>query len=312
MCIPPISCSPCCMPGIAPIPCSPCCMPGIAPIPCSPCSMPGIACCLCAPACAERRASRCFIADVAGEDFCARGARRERPFPREADAGDCCDAAAPPCCWCSMPGMYDMACPLAGNGSRWETAAAIAANAANAAWLCHPCAPKARCKANDSSKPIECLNNRDRLAPRGGRWSAPGRKRLRSELSSAPIHEGPGLWPFHITGFERVHSEAGGADQVVHIAIEMAAATDPLPAWRQPVLPADYPRFLRQPVLNEKETSARLQHALHLMQRGARVRDRAQGPGHHERIESGIPERQLLGRRSDKGYRDTRRPDPLP
>ena len=28
-------------------------------------------------------------------------------------------------------------------------------------------------------------------------------------------------------------------------------------------------------------------------------------------VESGIPERQLLGRRSDNGHRDTRRRDPL-
>jgi hypothetical protein len=46
------------------------------------------------------------------------------------------------------------------------------------------------------------------------------------------------------------------ADQVIRLAIEMAAPFDPLPVRPQPVLPAGNPDFRRQTVLDEKQLSA--------------------------------------------------------
>src|ERR1051325_8350538 len=79
------------------------------------------------------------------------------------------------------------------------------------------------------------------------------------------IHEGPGLGAFHVAGFERVDPEAGVPDQIIHLAVEVAAAADTAPAGRQAVLPTDNRRFGREAVLNEKETPGRLQDATHLV-----------------------------------------------
>src|SRR5438874_4452296 len=102
------------------------------------------------------------------------------------------------------------------------------------------------------------------------------------------MHERPGLRTFHVAGFERVDSEPRGTDQIVHLAVEMASAADPFPARRQMALPADYPRFVRQTMLHEQQPSIRLEDAPHLVQSGARVWDRAQGPGRYQRVESGL------------------------
>jgi hypothetical protein len=59
----------------------------------------------------------------------------------------------------------------------------------------------------------------------------PGRRRL-IRYRGTLIHEGPGLRTFHVTGFERVDSEPGGADQVVYFAVEMTAPADLLPVGR--------------------------------------------------------------------------------
>jgi hypothetical protein len=62
----------------------------------------------------------------------------------------------------------------------------------------------------------------------------------------------------HIAGFERVDSEPGGPDQIIHLAVEMAAATDPFPARRQPALPPDDPRLRRKAMLHEQQPPSRL------------------------------------------------------
>src|SRR5437763_9299645 len=101
-------------------------------------------------------------------------------------------------------------------------------------------------------------------------------------------------------------SEARCANEVIHLAVEMTPAADPFPAWRQPALPSHDSRFGRSAVLDEKERPARLEDAPHLVQRGARVWDGAQGPGHDDRVEDSIGGRKLLSRRSDQRYRHTR------
>ena len=80
------------------------------------------------------------------------------------------------------------------------------------------------------------------------------------------IHEGPGLWAFHVASFEGVDAEASSPDQVVHLAIEVTTPTDPLPIRRQTMLPASNPNFRRQTVLDEKQSLARLENPPHLVQ----------------------------------------------
>src|SRR5712691_4923847 len=73
-------------------------------------------------------------------------------------------------------------------------------------------------------------------------------------------HERPGFRPLHIAGFDGIDLEPRSADQVVHLAIEMTTPSDPLPAWRQPLLPASNPDFRGQPMLNEKQIPARFEN----------------------------------------------------
>ena len=47
----------------------------------------------------------------------------------------------------------------------------------------------------------------------------------------------------------------------------------------------------------EYELAARLEHPSHIGQRGGRFRDRAQGVGHHNRIDAAVVQRDLLGAR---------------
>src|SRR5438105_9617374 len=69
--------------------------------------------------------------------------------------GGGCDAGAPPWCSCSMPGMSDMACPLAGTATRNRTETV---EAASAAWRCHPRAPQTRYRDTDVLRPMGRLN----------------------------------------------------------------------------------------------------------------------------------------------------------
>src|SRR6516225_6915593 len=97
-------------------------------------------------------------------------------------------------------------------------------------------------------------------------------------------HEGP--WPraFHIAGFDGINLKPGSTDQIVHLAIEVTAPTDPLPIRRQTMLPASNPNFRRQTMLDEKQSPARFENPPGLGERRDRIRDRAQGPSHHDRI----------------------------
>ena len=118
------------------------------------------------------------------------------------------------------------------------------------------------------------------------------------------IHERPGFRPLHVTGFDGIDLEPRSADQVVHLAIEVTASADPFPARRQSMLPTGYSAFLRQPVLDEKQSPARFENPPHLDERRDWIRDRAQGPGYHDRIEDRDAEWEMFCRSSDQRYRD--------
>ena len=59
-------------------------------------------------------------------------------------------------------------------------------------------------------------------------------------------------------------------------------------------------------MFDEQQQPNRLERPPHLGQSNTRVRDRAQGPGHHDRIEHAIGERKPLRRGLDQRYGDTR------
>jgi 1,4-dihydroxy-2-naphthoyl-CoA hydrolase len=81
---------------------------------------------------------------------------------------------------------------------------------------------------------------------------APARSSTWTKYSSSPIpqphrrtliHECPGLRACHVAGFDGIDLEFRAADQVIRLAIQMTAPTDPLPVRRQPTLPASSPDF---------------------------------------------------------------------
>src|SRR6516162_3427220 len=125
-------------------------------------------------------------------------------------------------------------------------------------------------------------------------------------------HEGPWLRAFHIAGFDGINLKPGCLDQVVHLTIEVTPPTDPLPIRRQTMLPASNPNFRRQTVLDEQQPPAWLSNPPHLDQRGDRIRDRAQRPGHNDGIEGRVGKRNMLRRSPDERHRNTRMGHPAP
>src|SRR5207249_559372 len=81
---------------------------------------------------------------------------------------------------------------------------------------------------------------------RGARRGKTNESRQQLLGRAALIHERPGFRSLHVAGFDGIDPKPGDADQIVSLAVEMAAAADPSPAWRQPVLPASNRDFRRQ------------------------------------------------------------------
>ena len=95
---------------------------------------------------------------------------------------------------------------------------------------------------------------------------------------------------------ERFDAKAVAEDEIVHLAIEVAAAGKARPQRIEPVLPACHSRLRRAAVLDEAQRSARPQNAAYLGQRERRIRDRSQGPGRHDGVDAVAVERDRLGR----------------
>src|SRR6266404_8602758 len=77
------------------------------------------------------------------------------------------------------------------------------------------------------------------------------------------IHEGHRLRSPHVADVELANFESGPADEVVHLAVQMASSADPLPTGRQPILPALDAAFRCQSMLDEQQAAARPHDALH-------------------------------------------------
>src|SRR4051812_40322993 len=108
---------------------------------------------------------------------------------------------------------------------------------------------------------------------------------------AAFIHERHRLWSGHITGFDVVNSKTRPFDHRANWSVEMAAAADVPPRGRQPILPSTHGLVGRQAMLSEQELTPGPQHAPHLCKRRARPRDRAQGPGGDDAIDTMLVER---------------------
>src|ERR1700720_1596879 len=93
-----------------------------------------------------------------------------------------------------------------------------------------------------------------------------------------------------IAGFDGIDFAPGAADQVIHLAIKVTASADQLPIWRQTMLPPSNADFRREAVLDENQSPARPENPPHVGERRDRIRDRAQGPGHHDCIEYRVKE----------------------
>ena len=78
----------------------------------------------------------------------------------------------------------------------------------------------------------------------GQSWLREGKDGRRSTRRRTLIHIGPWLQPCHVVGLHGVDLKPGSADQVVHLAIEVTAPANPLPARRQPMLPTSYRALL--------------------------------------------------------------------
>src|SRR4030095_8946566 len=86
-------------------------------------------------------------------------------------------------------------------------------------------------------------------------------------------------------------------NELIDLAIEVAAASYSFPHRREPVLPSHDTWIGRSAVLDEKEPAPRLENPLHLFKRFRRIRNRAQRPRSHNGVDALIGKRQWIFRR---------------
>src|SRR5437016_13274640 len=98
------------------------------------------------------------------------------------------------------------------------------------------------------------------------------------------IHKGHRTRPRKIRGLDFINREAGTGDQVIDLAIEMAAARESLPNGRQVILPGRYSRVRRASVLKKNKGAVWLQNSSHLAERINCVGNRAQRPCRDHRV----------------------------
>src|SRR5262245_27057936 len=88
--------------------------------------------------------------------------------------------------------------------------------------------------------------------------------------------------------------EASWTDEAVDLAVEVTTSSNPLPYWRQPMLP-----FLNfgvggEAVLNEQEPPIGLQHSLDFGECSLRMLDAAECPGQYHGVEAPVVKHELL------------------
>src|SRR5712664_2893212 len=93
-------------------------------------------------------------------------------------------------------------------------------------------------------------------------------------------------WRLEITGFQVFDPKAGGLHQVIRFAIEMAAACNTLPDWREPVLPTSYANFRHAAVFSEAKDAPGFEDTANLGKRPGSVVDGAKRESHYHRVDA--------------------------
>ena len=110
--------------------------------------------------------------------------------------------------------------------------------------------------------------------------------------SATGINESHGPWSFEITGFQAFNPKACGLHQVIRFAIEMAAARNALPDWREPVLPSSHANFRCAAMFGEAKDAPGFEYPANFHKRPGRVVDAAKREGHYHRVDALVVQRQ--------------------
>jgi hypothetical protein len=110
--------------------------------------------------------------------------------------------------------------------------------------------------------------------------------------SATRIDEPHRPWRFEITGFQVFDPKAGGLHQIVRFAIEVAAARNTLPYWREPVLPTSHANFRCTPVLGEEKHATGFEDPANFRECFGGVVDGAKREGHYHRVYAFVVQRQ--------------------
>jgi hypothetical protein len=99
---------------------------------------------------------------------------------------------------------------------------------------------------------------------------------------------------FLVSGAKSLETKSSGLNKIINLSVKMAAAADPFPDGRYPVLPAHHVWIGRATMLCKPQFAFGFENSPDLEQSRANVRDGTQREGHHDRIKAPIFERQFL------------------
>src|SRR5205807_9487942 len=94
---------------------------------------------------------------------------------------------------------------------------------------------------------------------------------------AALVHVGQRPRTPDITVLQPLDAKTGRCDQIADRAVEVTSASEPLPDRCETILPPAHAGFRSTAVFHEQQHAADLQHAPHLAQGSARIRNAAQG-----------------------------------
>src|SRR6266700_2115515 len=124
--------------------------------------------------------------------------------------------------------------------------------------------------------------------------------------SAAHVDERHRPRSFEIARFQIVESEASRSDQVIGLAIEMAAAGKPPPNGCEPVLPTGNAGLRCAAVLGEEQSAAASEHPARFGEDRGGVGHRAERESHDHRIDARALDRQCLSGAAQKLHRSRR------
>ena len=113
-----------------------------------------------------------------------------------------------------------------------------------------------------------------------------------ARASATGINEPHDPWSFEITGFQAFDPKACGLHQVIRLAVEMAAARNAFPDWREPVLPSSHANFRCATMFGEAKDAPGFEDPANLHKRSGSVVDGAKREGHYHRVDALVVQRQ--------------------